>query len=49
MIQCVRLSKGLINVEKLDASYDAGDLHRSKDPGVGAFSPYFNSSTVSRG
>ncbi|KAL7566573.1 hypothetical protein ACA910_000640 [Epithemia clementina (nom. ined.)] len=37
---------GLLNVDKLEPHYFSGGLHRSKDPGVGAFSPYYNASTV---
>jgi hypothetical protein len=37
----------LVNVEKATPQYDASDaLHREKDPGVGAFSPYHNGTTV---
>jgi hypothetical protein len=39
----------LINVQKSIPLYDTAGLHRSKDPGVGAFTPYHNgTSTVSR-
>lgn len=34
---------GLLNVRSGDPKFDSGDLHRSRDPGTGAFSPYFNS------
>ena len=37
---------GLINVDKTEPVYDDANLHRSKDPGAGAFSPYHNSSTI---
>mmetsp|Transcript_6511 Transcript_6511/g.8463 ORF Transcript_6511/g.8463 Transcript_6511/m.8463 type:complete len:657 (-) Transcript_6511:71-2041(-) len=37
---------GLLNVDKTPPVYDTGNLHRSKDPGAGGFTPYRNSSTV---
>ena len=33
---------GLFNVDRMLPTWDNSDLHRSKDPGVGAFSPYQN-------
>ena len=35
----------LVNADKDHASYDFADLHRSIDPGIGAFTPYHNAST----
>ena len=35
----------LYNADKDYPSYDFANLHRSKDPGTGAFTPYHNSST----
>ncbi len=35
----------LYNAEKDHPSYDFANLHRSKDPGIGAFTPYHNAST----
>jgi len=36
---------GVINVGRNHAQYDSSGLHRSRDPGAGAFSPYFNLTT----
>lgn len=36
----------LQNVEEWNAMYDSGGLHRSKDPGAGAFSPWWNRTTT---
>jgi hypothetical protein len=36
----------LVNVEKATPAYDDGGLHRSRDAGVGAFSPYHNGTTL---
>jgi SET domain len=35
----------LFNADKEYASYDFANLHRSIDPGIGAFTPYHNAST----
>lgn len=35
-----------VNVEEWHAEYDASGLHRSKDPGAGAFSPWWNRTTT---
>jgi len=37
---------GLVNVQKAVPVYDEGNLHRRKDPGVGAFTPYHNGTTL---
>jgi len=37
---------GLLNVDKSEPRYDTSNLHRSTDPGAGAFTPYHNSSTI---
>ena len=42
----VNCNLALINVEKATPIYDDGGLDRTKDPGVGAFSPYHNGTTV---
>jgi hypothetical protein len=36
---------GLINVDKNVPSYDVSGLHRSRDPGAGAITPYHNCTT----
>ena len=36
---------GLLNVDNGYPTFDNGGLHRSRDPGVGAFTPYHNSTT----
>jgi len=41
----INCNLALINVDKLEPEYDDLGLHRSKDPGAGAFSPYNNSTT----
>jgi hypothetical protein len=38
----VNCNIGLINTQKASPQYDLSSLHRSKDPGVGTFSPYHN-------
>lgn len=49
-IDCaVNCHLGLVNVQKASPVYDDAGLHRSRDPGAGAFTPYHNgSSYVSR-
>lgn len=37
---------GLLNVDCGFPTFDNAGLHRSRDPGVGAFTPYLNSTTV---
>lgn len=44
----VNCNLALVNVEKAVPVYDDAsnhDMHRSRDPGVGAFTPYYNGST----
>ena len=31
----------LVNLEVMSTNYDTAGLHRSLDPGVGGFSPYY--------
>ena len=39
----INCNLALINVDKDEPQYDTGGLHRSRDPGAGAFTPYHNS------
>ena len=41
----VNTHPALNNLEKMTPIYDDGGLHRSKDPGAGAITPYHNGST----
>jgi hypothetical protein len=42
----INCNLALINTQKSVPSYDNSGLHRSKDPGVGAFTPYHNGTTL---
>ena len=42
----INCNLALINVDKATPVYDTVGLHRDKDPGVGAYTPYYNVSTV---
>jgi hypothetical protein len=41
----INCNLALINVDKEYPIYDTAGLHRSKDPGAGAITPYSNCST----
>ena len=42
----INCNLALINVDKDVPVYDTAGLHRSKDPGAGAITPYHNCSTT---
>lgn len=42
----VNCNLALINVGKARPEWDVGNLHRSKDPGAGAITPYHNGTTT---